>query len=583
MERARPILRSLVHRPSPVLRRPLLTFAILAFALRALLFATLDRDPLQDAPRSDAALYHSWAASWAGGEPFPGEPDGQPFWRSPGYPSLLSLLYRLTGPHPHAAILVQMLLGWITSLLVVSAAGKRWGNRAAWIATALLLLQPALLFFETQLLPVSLATALLTIAGLRLFGLLDFAHGEPRHREPLLIGLLLGLLAVVRSNLLLVLPIVFLRLLLGGRRSAATILLLAAALPLLGNLGWNLARSGQPVLLGANGGLNFHFAWHDRATATFALPASLPHSDEPGTVWGSPGDQRKVALRVASEITQRPTRDAEASRVFFRCGTDWILANPGAALRLSCRKLVGLLSLADLSVVASPQVSQERLWPLRVVSLLGLDRLTSWAALLLLALLASLGGSSRSLDAILIAAAPVALGVVLFFSYTRFRIPAIPLLALAAAGIAPHLGSLVRRRVRLLGAIATTALLATAALWPLPEADLSSSNAWWNAGDAWRSRYETAPAGSPARVGLLDSAESCYRKADLMEPRNPKGRWGLAHLDFLRRRFPEARQQFEQLVRDFPEFHPVRTDLATMLEHGLGGPTDPVRAAALRE
>ena len=147
-------------------RRVLLPIALLAVAVRVVLFLQLGADAAQDAPHSDAEIYHEWAATWARGEAY--EP-GEAFWRSPGYPAFLSVAYRILGPEPRRAVILQQVLGLATVLLAAGflARGKS-GAATAWIAALALTLHGPVVFFETQLLPVTLATFLFTAGTIAL-------------------------------------------------------------------------------------------------------------------------------------------------------------------------------------------------------------------------------------------------------------------------------------------------------------------------------------------------------------------------------------------------------------------------------
>lgn len=559
--------------------RTLLPIGVLALLLRAVLFLQLGGDPLQDRPLIDAEIYHEQASAWARGETW-GE--GRPFWRSPAYPALLSLVYRVTGPSPRSAALLQQALGLVTALLLAAFVLKRGGRLGAWISFLVLSLHAPLLFFETQLLPVALALPALTLGTLTLLAVMEeLDRGEaPRSLPVVGAGLLLSAACVLRPNLGLTLPLAAVMFAISAYRSrgihakgagatsgALVSFLIGAALPLLATFSWNLARSSEPVVTGANGGLNLYFAYHDDAGASFRAP------DER---WGDPTGQEKTALHWAAIETGRKPADVtsrESSRHFAGKALRWIRNHPGETCRLWLLRLGGFLTPLDLSILASPEVSASGL------PLLGW-LLLPFTVIAALGLLGASAGSRTTVRAVLLGVLPVLVASVIFFNYTRFRIVATPFLALGAASL-PALGSASRAR-RILGIALTTSVLLLGFLAPVrDEADRSMAVGFWHRGNALRERWARR---TPGDASLLSLAEASYRRGLELDPGSPVPRWSLALLQKDCRKDPElARTMLEAILHDHPRYTPALLDLAVMERRGTGGPPDLTRASSLFE
>src|SRR4029079_13062597 len=149
-------------------------------------------------PMLDAALYDEWARDIASGRPF-GQ-DG-PFYHSPGYAYFLGAIYKIAGPRPLAAVLVQSILGVGTVLLTALLGNRLFGPRAGIIAGVLVLASAPFYFFEVKLLDATLSVFLGALA--------IFVALHPRSRgKTVLVALAAGvgggLLGVVRANLLFV-------------------------------------------------------------------------------------------------------------------------------------------------------------------------------------------------------------------------------------------------------------------------------------------------------------------------------------------------------------------------------------------
>ncbi|MDF1797542.1 MAG: hypothetical protein P1V81_00045 [Planctomycetota bacterium] len=392
-------------------------------------------DPTMAGLLSDSLYYQAWATDLAGGADFAGEGPGLPYWMPPLYPRLLALVGGSVG----AMLLVQGLLGLVTTVLVVAltealleATAER-RSAALWSGLLATLFAPVI-FFEGRLLGASLATLLATAALLLLAR--GFVALTPERRPRLAwlaaAGLVTGLLALVRPNTLLAVPAVAAWLLVRGRRSglpltrslpAAALFGLAALLPLLPALAHNHAAEGELIPITANGGINFHFGNNPSAHGTFHAP---------GPEWGSIETQRSTSLALACEAEGRPLTPGEASRYWFDRGASWLADEPGAALRLWGLKLADSLSSTELGIQYNLAAARHRapsLWLLPI----------PFGALLLLA---ALGWSRRDdqrpgarglCEAWLAAGLASAL---LYFTYSRFRLPLLPaLLPLCGLGM----------------------------------------------------------------------------------------------------------------------------------------------------
>jgi len=277
---------------------------------------------LRDAPffrllLVDARTYHETAAAMAAGT-FRLE---GPFWQPPFYPLFLSWIYRIAGPSPDAARLVQILLGSASCFLVFRIGDRIFGRTAAWIAWALVALCGPLIFFDLQLLGAGLVTFLLLLALDRTLAWL----GGSRRRDLAGVGLALGLASITVATSLVLLPVfaAFVRFGAGGRRPwrPALLLLAVAVLPVLLVTGVNLAVSGQPVLVSYNGGINFWIGNNPDYDRTMAI--------RPGRAWQA--------------LTAEPLRagvrsEAGTSSWFFRRSAGWIAGHPGEWLALLARK-----------------------------------------------------------------------------------------------------------------------------------------------------------------------------------------------------------------------------------------------------
>lgn len=180
----------------------LLAIAIVALVLRVVCVAQYEEHhPLRDRPAIDEASYDSWAREIAAGEVLGREI----FFQEPLYPYFLGGVYALAGDEPaaqrSAARYTQAALGALTALLVALLGARAFGARAGALAGfAFALYKPAIWFAALLLKPglflPLLAAFLLVLVDAR------------RPRAWLAVGVLAGLGALLRGNMLVLLPLI---------------------------------------------------------------------------------------------------------------------------------------------------------------------------------------------------------------------------------------------------------------------------------------------------------------------------------------------------------------------------------------
>lgn len=468
---------------------------------------------------ADCAYYDEWALDGAA---------DTAYYQPPLYPTLLGALYAvldplgLLGDRFFVVAVLQSLLGIASLYLVVSIGRKLFGAAAGLLGGALFLLHPNVPFWETKLLIAPLAL-LLGLLSIRLL-----LGGVGRPRRVVLAGLAAGLLCTARADRLLFLPLAFLWTLRAGgktRWAAAALFTISAAFPIGVVFARNLIVAGDPVLISANGGINFHFGNH---------PGASGLNMGPGIEFGALATQRETALRIAEAEEGRTLNDAEVAAHWFGRGLRFWREQPTEAIELLKRKAT--LAVADLETdigwmaeAETPYVPLYGWLPLPFGVLLGLG-------------LAGFLFFARRRGVLLVAAAAAAsfLVLLLFFMGSRFRLPAVPSLAIlgGAASLAILTDLRARRFVRplvgviVVGAVATFARHASDAAripghdTPLRELLLANTTylvgqAFFDAGDmpgargAFRRVLDHDPTSFKAKLALGDCA---YRQAVEIEP-----------------------------------------------------------------
>jgi hypothetical protein len=199
--------------PAPTARwrrvLPWLLLFGLAFGLRSAVLQQYEqRYPLAQTPLIDERSYDSWAQEIAAGDWLGSEV----FFQEPLYPYFMGAVYAVAGHAPPARGVLrrlQVLLGALSVLLVSALAARAFGRVPGLLAGALLAVHGPALLLPAWLLKPNLFLPLLAGLGLVLLRLVAPAPGS-RLGLWLSAGLLAGLGALLRGNMLLLLPLLIL-------------------------------------------------------------------------------------------------------------------------------------------------------------------------------------------------------------------------------------------------------------------------------------------------------------------------------------------------------------------------------------
>ncbi len=405
-------------------------------------------------PSVDAHYHDVWARSAAGFEynQMSGfvDPDlaNTPSLRPAGYPWFLALIYKLTGGSYGAARCVQHLLGILSAALLwfaLRGCVPRW---MAGVAAGLFAVHFAPLYFEGELQATSLLI-FLDLLGLSLF-VKAFERGGIQ--RILLAGLVFGLAALVRPNVLLPAALLGLFLMWKGAASlpkskSLGIFALGLILGLLPGTLRNWVRGGEFMPLTATGGINLYLGQGPKADGL--IQGDMGELGRFQTCFDYSAVKQHVERHVGHELSY-----GELDRWFLSQALDTMLADPLRALGLMGVK-AGLL-FGPEEVGHNKEVGMERKgsWALRLLPM----PFVALLALLLWGLLARGAGRVTSKEEQLDSGAGTlfavhgiwALGFVLsllpFFAASRYRTPLIPhFMILSALGLA---GLLLRERAR---------------------------------------------------------------------------------------------------------------------------------------
>ncbi len=427
----------------------------LGILLRLITALALARTPVVRAPILDAAAYDHWAREIAGGHLLPREP----FHLAPLYPYLCGLLYALVPDGPLAVILLQHLAGALLAgaagFLAMGLGGPVAGATAAFLVAT----HGPLVLHENLLLPEVLGAVLFTA------GVAQLVRGAGRPaltaRTAAGAGLLLGLDALVRPTGLIVVLALAIWILFrapgGARRRAAVAIVAGTALAVAPVTLVNRLAGGEWVLVTASGGFNFYVGNHAGADGGYVQPAGVAFS--PGDA-GDPTGRGLAERATGRRLGARGVSDYWTGRALA-----FVRSEPRRAGMLFLRKVALVWSRAEVPQIVDVATVRAQ------VPLFGRLPLTGPWLIMPLALLGLvIGFRGRRERAVLrITFGAFTLATALFFVTERYRVQAVPLLAVVAGAAAAELVAIARsrspRRLLLAGGALALAVIAVDPRW----------------------------------------------------------------------------------------------------------------------
>ncbi len=392
--------------------------AAVALLVRILFWAPASRSLFMQTPVVDASFFDQWARALIDGRPF----ETQAFFKPPLAAYLLALLYRLGLDMPGVLVL-QLGVGVATAVVNFAVARLVLSPRVALTGALAAAALPILPFFEAQMVAEAWTMAF-TSVSLLLFLQAVIAPARRGLLRLALSGALLGLAALGRPNVLVVLPVLGVWLWRQGRASApgaharatpwwrafavtAAGCLVAIAPATLHNL-----RHGEFVPISANFGVNLYTGNCEDADGVSAIPV--------GVRW----DGLQLSARQRGAATPGTFSDLMA-----RDALKWMTTHPGQALQLTVKKAVLLLNAREGRNNINPR------WLAEKEGVFVLARWWPGTWLLLPLAVAGLVFVPREprLDLLRWLVVVQAAAILPFFVAARFRAPLLPLAALFAA------------------------------------------------------------------------------------------------------------------------------------------------------
>ncbi len=416
---------------------PVAIVFVLALIVRSIYFyINRTNNPLFYFPMLDALFHHDWAREILSGD-FWGR---EVFFRAPFYAYLLAFLYKLSGSSIAFAVYVQHIIGSLSVVLVYLLARRHFSPRVSLAAGIIAALYWPLIFFEGDL----LFETLIVFLDLVLLLILTVAVQRRSGRMLFAAGIVLGLSAVTRPSILIllpVLPLVFHSFPAAreGTPRAGRAWLRPTALVVAGSLVFilpvlvrNFVVGHDFVPIASQGGVNFYIGNNPESNGSQAFVPGA-RGDLYGTYQG--------AIELAEKDAGRKLKPSEVSNYYTKKALGFIASSPGPAFNLFCKKLYLFWAGIERSNDKYIQFFWRR-YGLGKVPLPGF-----W----LVGPLSLLGGVLlirrwREFSLFYLFVLSYMIGVVIFFVNGRFRLPVVPVLIIFASYALLHTYAAVRAK-----------------------------------------------------------------------------------------------------------------------------------------
>jgi 4-amino-4-deoxy-L-arabinose transferase-like glycosyltransferase len=489
---------------------PILIF-LLALLLRVVYVLQLRSSPLFDTLVMDELYHDQWARTLASGNWLGSEA----FFRAPLYPYLLGILYKLFGPNYLLIRLMQAFVGSISCTLVYLVAKRMFGFPIALISGIAASFYPMLMYYDGEL----LLDGLTVFLDLLLLFSLFKAKDTKSSTRFLLSGLILGLSAITRPNVLIFLPLILVWIFFVGFPKDAVRKKLIYSACLIGVCCLviapvtirNYAVGRDFVPISSQAGINFYIGNNAHSDGLTAIAPGMR-----GTWWGGYED----AIRLADRAEGRRLKASEVSDHWMREGIKFMKEAPGAYLLLLGRKVWYFFSGREFSnnkdiyfFTRYSALTRFLLFKKLVYFPFGIVSPLSIVGLFLCL------RQWRKLFLVYAFIGSYALSIVLFFVTSRYRIPVVPFLLIFAVIGAWKIVQLFERKAFKFawlsaGALAVLLFLSNADILGPPPA--SPAQAYYTLGIAY------------GRKGKLDEAAKYYMMAiesdgTLADPHNNLG------------------------------------------------------------
>jgi tetratricopeptide (TPR) repeat protein len=415
---------------------------LFAFLFRLIHILQYKDNPFFTTLLGDPSYYDNWAQKIAQGLFRGAEPDGGElaFFRGPVYALILAAFYWIFGHDVLIPRIFQAILGAMSCVLVALIARKLFDRKVAILAGFIAALCGSLIYFDGEILVTSLVVFFNLLVVLLLIGWVKgFENSNFDIKNSAIkilgIGLLMGLSAVARPNILLFFAVLLVYLLIrfikSGIRGRSVVIVLSifvfgTSLPILPVTLWNLLAGKDFVIISYQAGVNFYIGNNPHSDGRSAIIPGV------GTDW----DEVSIAER---DLGKR-LKPSEVDRYWLKKGFQFIRENPKSSSILFIKKFLYFWNGYEIGNNQETYLFTKQ-FPLLNSLIFRIPLLANVSLHIPFGILGSLGilgiwlawREKKPIAIPFLFLLSYIFGVILFFVSDRYRLPAVPIVIIFSA------------------------------------------------------------------------------------------------------------------------------------------------------
>ncbi len=527
-----------------------LVVAVVAIAVRVIYLWQISRDPGFQVPMVDEKWHWLWAQDilhksfWGEGS----------YFRAPLYPYFLAALALITNSSILWSKILQVLLCGGTAVFLYRLSEHLFNRKTAIVAGFIYAFYGTLVFYEAMFLIPAIFLFLVVWGIYRLL-----VHQDRQEwYVPLITGIVLGLAALARPNILLTVPFLMLWMYFSSnlttgllsRSRRPLILLLGVVLTVLPVTIRNKIVTGDYILISSQGGINLYLGNNPDADGLTMLMPEVQLNE--AVSWDQFGEVTRAA---AEREAMHPLSDAQESSFWSTKAVKFIVHNPGKFLDLIWRKTVYLLDGFENSDNADIYYQRNRS---SLFSVLVWHKLIYFPYGLLLPL--TIAGiyltreRFKSILPIYIYLVAYIPSIVLFLVTARHRLPLVPfMIMLSAAGVVKLFSGSVRTKSVAMATLLFAIPLVFLNMTYYDEGESSGFQVHFNNGI----KYE--------QLGDLVRAEQEYQLADDIFPSSPTLLNNLGYTQFRNGKYELAADNYLRAIALKPGYSAPYNNLGLLM------------------
>ena len=311
---------------------PLIIFSA-AFLLRLIYIIQYRSNPTFDYPMVDELWNLNWAKEILGGN-FWGD---EAYFRGPLYPYLLAFFLLITGKALFWVRFIQIIIAASSAVMVYIIGRKAFSQKVGIVSGLAYAAYGTIIFYESMLL---IPVTFIFLNLLAVYLLLKY-QGDYNPKKWLLAGLVVGLSAIARPNILLLAPFFMIWIYFGFRQLKEIkkrlliplVYLVGILIPVLSVTVRNIAVTGEAVLISSQGGVNLYIGNNpDTEGLTMMMPEVKLNE-------ALPWHEFTLATREAAEKEVGHSLTAgEESSFWTKKTLKFIVSNPGKFIGITLKK-----------------------------------------------------------------------------------------------------------------------------------------------------------------------------------------------------------------------------------------------------